>query len=115
MHDGGLRVVGTDDEHGARIVELPDHPFFVATLFVPQLTSTEDHPHPVDVQHVRDNSVTQKEQDKGQIRPTPLRLRDFEASVLFTVQARAAAPDVSATFCWGQDATTFAPSAKSSL
>lgn len=47
IHDGGLRVVGTDDEHGARIVELPDHPFFVATLFVPQLTSTEDHPHPL--------------------------------------------------------------------
>jgi len=40
-------VVGTDDEHGARIVELPDHPFFVATLFVPQLTSTADHPHPL--------------------------------------------------------------------
>ena len=69
----------------------------------------------VDVQHVRDNSLTQKKRDKGQVRPTPLRLGAyFEASVLFTVQARAAAPDVSATFCRGQDATTFAPSTKSS-
>jgi CTP synthase (UTP-ammonia lyase) len=47
LHDGGLRVVGTDDEQGARIVELPDHRFFVATLFVPSLTSTVEQPHPL--------------------------------------------------------------------
>ncbi len=30
-----------------RIVELPSHPFFVATLFVPQARSTADRPHPL--------------------------------------------------------------------
>jgi CTP synthase (UTP-ammonia lyase) len=31
----------------ARIVELPDHPFFLATLFVPQTSSAAGHPHPI--------------------------------------------------------------------
>ena len=47
IHDGGLRVVGVDDDREARIVELPDHPFFVGTLFVPPLTSTPEQPHPL--------------------------------------------------------------------
>ena len=47
LHDGGLRVVGVDDQQEARILELPDHPFFVATLFVPSLTSTAEQPHPL--------------------------------------------------------------------
>ncbi|HEY4386112.1 MAG TPA: hypothetical protein VGN34_16775 [Ktedonobacteraceae bacterium] len=47
LHEGGLQVVGVDQEGEARIVELPDHPFFLATLFVPQLTSQSGHPHPL--------------------------------------------------------------------
>lgn len=47
LHDGGLRVVGVDNQQEARIVELPDHPFFVATLFVPPLSSTPEQPHPL--------------------------------------------------------------------
>ena len=43
----GLPIVGTDDEGTPRILELPDHPFFVATLFVPQARSTADAPHPL--------------------------------------------------------------------
>jgi CTP synthase (UTP-ammonia lyase) len=31
----------------ARIVELPSHPFFVGTLFVPQMRSNEGAPHPM--------------------------------------------------------------------
>jgi CTP synthase len=30
-----------------RIVELADHPFYVATLFLPQKRSAPGHPHPV--------------------------------------------------------------------
>jgi CTP synthase (UTP-ammonia lyase) len=30
-----------------RVVELTDHRFFVATLFVPQLSSRPDAPHPL--------------------------------------------------------------------
>ena len=47
LDKGGLRVVGMDQNNEARIVELPDHPFFVATLFVPQLNSSVDDPHPL--------------------------------------------------------------------
>lgn len=47
LHEGGLRVVGTDQDGAARIVELPGLRFFLATLFVPQLTSTPQQPHPL--------------------------------------------------------------------
>ena len=47
LHDGGLRVVGTDQDGEARIVELPAHPFFIGTLFVPQVRSTPAQPHPL--------------------------------------------------------------------
>jgi len=47
LHDGGLRVVGWDDLGEARIFELPDHPFFLGTLYVPQLLSAPGRPHPL--------------------------------------------------------------------
>jgi CTP synthase (UTP-ammonia lyase) len=31
----------------ARVIELPDHPFFLGTLFVPQAGSTSERPHPL--------------------------------------------------------------------
>jgi CTP synthase (UTP-ammonia lyase) len=42
-----LRIVGSDAEGLVRIVELPGHPFFVGTLFVPQARSRPDAPHPL--------------------------------------------------------------------
>jgi CTP synthase (UTP-ammonia lyase) len=47
LDKGGLRVVGMDQNNEARILELPYHPFFVATLFVPQLNSSYADPHPL--------------------------------------------------------------------
>ncbi|PSP18308.1 MAG: hypothetical protein BRC58_04030 [Cyanobacteria bacterium QS_8_64_29] len=47
IHDGGLRVVGVDQDSEARILELLGHCFYVATLFVPQLTSSKETPHPL--------------------------------------------------------------------
>ena len=47
LEAGGLVVSGTDHDGEVRVIELPDHPFFVATLFVPQVASTEDVPHPL--------------------------------------------------------------------
>jgi CTP synthase (UTP-ammonia lyase) len=41
---GDLRVSGWDDAGEARVVELPAHPFFMATLFVPQSTAGSAHP-----------------------------------------------------------------------
>ncbi len=43
----GMRVSGRDEQQEARICELPDHPFFVATLFVPQDRSTRQNPNPI--------------------------------------------------------------------
>lgn len=53
LHEGGLRVVGVDADGEARIVELPEHLFFVATLFVPPLTSTVERPHPLVLGYLR--------------------------------------------------------------
>jgi len=53
LDDGGFRIVGRDINGEARILALRDHPFFVATLFVPQLTSTHERPHPILLAFVR--------------------------------------------------------------
>ena len=43
----GLAVVARAEHGEARAVELAGHPFFVATLFQPQLSSTPEKPHPL--------------------------------------------------------------------
>ena len=43
----GLRITGVDADGDARVFELDDHPYYVATLFVPQMRSEPDLPHPV--------------------------------------------------------------------
>jgi CTP synthase (UTP-ammonia lyase) len=43
----GLRVVGEDDHGDARVVELSGHPFFIGTLFQPQLESSPGAPAPL--------------------------------------------------------------------
>jgi CTP synthase len=48
----GLRVSGVNEDGGARIIELPDHHFFMATGFVPQFTSEETKPHPLIVAYL---------------------------------------------------------------
>jgi CTP synthase (UTP-ammonia lyase) len=47
LGSGPLRVVGVDECREVRIVEIPAHRFFVATLFLPQLSSSPDEPHPL--------------------------------------------------------------------
>ena len=42
-----LRISGSDSEGEVRVIELPDHPFYIGTLFVPQMRSTERRPHPL--------------------------------------------------------------------
>jgi CTP synthase (UTP-ammonia lyase) len=44
---GPLRITGADAEGEARVIELPSHPFFLGTLFVPQTRSTSERPHPL--------------------------------------------------------------------
>jgi CTP synthase (UTP-ammonia lyase) len=43
----GFRIVGSDSEGEARVMELSGHPYFVGTLFVPQFRSTADCSHPL--------------------------------------------------------------------
>lgn len=42
-----LEVVARAEHGEARAVELTGHPFFVATLFQPQLSSAQEKPHPL--------------------------------------------------------------------
>lgn len=43
----GMLISGTDRDGEPRIFELPTHPFFLASLFVPQTSSTLAKPHPL--------------------------------------------------------------------
>ena len=42
---GELKIAGVDANGDIRMIELSDHRFFIATLFLPQLSSSVDFPH----------------------------------------------------------------------
>ncbi|HEY3831106.1 MAG TPA: hypothetical protein VGO03_02325 [Acidimicrobiia bacterium] len=58
MH--GMRAVAVDDTGEVRAVERADHPFFVATLYQPQLTSEPGKPHPIFIAFVDAAAVAEK-------------------------------------------------------
>ncbi|WP_405868188.1 glutamine amidotransferase-related protein [Streptomyces sp. NBC_00005] len=43
----GIRFSGHDEDGHVRIAELPGHPFFLASLFQPELAGDGSHPHPM--------------------------------------------------------------------
>ncbi|MFF9195742.1 hypothetical protein ACF09L_11080 [Streptomyces sp. NPDC014779] len=43
----GMRFTGVDEDGQVRIAELPGHPFFLATLFQPELAGDGSRPHPI--------------------------------------------------------------------
>ncbi|MET9071578.1 hypothetical protein ABZX95_05175 [Streptomyces sp. NPDC004232] len=43
----GLRFSGHDEDGSPRVAELPGHPFFLASLFQPELAGDGSHPHPM--------------------------------------------------------------------
>jgi CTP synthase (UTP-ammonia lyase) len=47
LEAAGMVTSGTGSEGEVRIVELANHPFFVATLFLPQARSSAARPHPL--------------------------------------------------------------------
>ncbi len=48
LTDGGMRVSATSpDGDLVEMIELPDHPWFLATQFHPELKSRPTHPHPL--------------------------------------------------------------------
>ena len=67
FNQGPLEVGGVDDNGLFRIVELPGHRFFMATLFLPQLTSTPDRPHPLIAAFLNAAIAFRKEKDSGSV------------------------------------------------
>ena len=53
LHRGGFRIVGVDGDGEARILELPAHPFYIGTLFVPQVRSEPGKPHPLVIAYLK--------------------------------------------------------------
>lgn len=47
LESHGLRVSGVGADGEVRIVELPSHPFFIGTLYVPQARHEPGKPHPL--------------------------------------------------------------------
>ena len=47
LADGALRITGLDTNGEARVVEIAEHPFFIATLFQPELSAFADVAHPL--------------------------------------------------------------------
>jgi CTP synthase (UTP-ammonia lyase) len=47
LKSGPMKITGSDSEGEIRVMELPGHPFFIGTLFVPQTSSTPENPHPL--------------------------------------------------------------------
>ena len=68
LEAAGLRVSGQGEAGEVRVVELPTHRFFLATLFLPQLSSASDRPHPVIVAYLRAVCAYRDERE-----PTPSR------------------------------------------
>ena len=65
LEKAGLRIVGEDDQGDARVLELPGHPFFIGTLFQPQLQSSSGAPAPL-VRALVDAAIYHRDH-----RPTP--------------------------------------------
>jgi len=53
ISQGGLKSAGIDSAGEVRVVELSVHRFFIATLFLPQLSSSPDNPHPLIVAYLK--------------------------------------------------------------
>ncbi|MGH3266017.1 MAG: CTP synthase C-terminal region-related (seleno)protein, partial [Trebonia sp.] len=47
LTSGGLVFSGFDDQGHVRVMELPGHPFFMGTLFQPELHGDGTQPHPI--------------------------------------------------------------------
>jgi CTP synthase (UTP-ammonia lyase) len=61
---GLLQVAGLDENGEVRIVEIVDHPFFIATLFLPQLSSTPSEPHPLVISFLEAATAFQNQRAK---------------------------------------------------
>lgn len=47
IRSGPIKITGEDHDGEIRVVEYDEHPFFIGTLYVPQIKSTSINPHPI--------------------------------------------------------------------
>lgn len=65
MTAAGLSVSGSNPETGlVEIIEIPSHPFFIATQFHPEYKSTPEKPQPLFTGFIR-ASIARREREKG--------------------------------------------------
>jgi CTP synthase (UTP-ammonia lyase) len=48
-----LKIVGIDQEGEVRAIEDSDHPFYIGTLYQPQLSSNPGRPHPLITAYIK--------------------------------------------------------------
>ena len=65
LSNGKLKITGFDEDDNARIIEIPSHRFFIATLFLPQFTSEPGMSHPLISSFIK---AAKKFRDKIEIR-----------------------------------------------
>jgi len=53
LNDGKLKIAGFDVDGNARIIELLHHRFYIATLYLPQISSEPGTTHPLILSFVR--------------------------------------------------------------
>jgi CTP synthase (UTP-ammonia lyase) len=53
MEDGGMCITGKGEDGEVRIVELDNHPFYLATAFQPHFSSEKGKPHPLIVAYLK--------------------------------------------------------------
>jgi len=63
---GKLNISGIDLEGEVRVVELSDHPFYVGTLYQPQISSAPGSPHPLIVAYLRAASAFKTSENRKQ-------------------------------------------------
>jgi CTP synthase (UTP-ammonia lyase) len=62
---GALKVTGVDPEGAVRVIELAGHRFFMATLFLPQLSSRPEAAHPLIIAYLRAAEIFRKSREAG--------------------------------------------------
>jgi CTP synthase (UTP-ammonia lyase) len=65
LFQGPLRVSGLDENGEVRMAEIIGHPFFMATLFLPQLSSTLLEPHPLIISFLKAAMAFHNLRNKG--------------------------------------------------
>jgi CTP synthase (UTP-ammonia lyase) len=71
IEKGGLKIAGVDTNGEVRIVALSNHRFYMATLFLPQFSSSPDLPHPLIVLYLKAALVFRESQQINKDRRYP--------------------------------------------